>query len=82
MRGVAECTFSSLNVANGSFVIVFLLLHIMVYAFGFMNYGMKDNLTNARTLFGITYPIARSAALVLHVDVALILFRTSPRPQN
>jgi len=55
---------------------VFILLHVMVYAFGFMNYGMKDNLTQARAIFGITYPIARAAALTLHVDVALILLRT------
>jgi len=48
----------------------------MVYAFGFMNYSMKDNLTQARAVFGITYPIARAAALTLHVDVALILLRT------
>jgi predicted ferric reductase len=46
----------------------------MVFAFGFMNYQLKDNLTNARAQFGLTYPIARAAALVLHFDVALILF--------
>jgi len=68
------------------FVVVFILLHVMVYSFGFMNYSMKvhsplslinrqDNLTQARALFGVTYPIARAAALTLHVDVALILFR-------
>lgn len=33
---------------------------------------------NARATFGITLPIARSAALVLHVDVALILLRWWP----
>lgn len=35
----------------------------------------QDNLTRARSTFGVTYPIARSAALVLHLDIALILFR-------
>lgn len=55
------------------FVGVFILLHMLVFAFGFMNYDLKDNLLGARATFGITYPIARSAALVLHVDVALIL---------
>lgn len=53
---------------------VFVLVHGLIFAFGFMNYQLKDNLTNARATFGITYPIARSAALVLHFDIALILF--------
>jgi NADPH oxidase 2 len=57
------------------FVFVFVLVHAMVFAFGFVNYDLKDNLTGARGTFGITYPIARAAALVLHFDVALILFR-------
>ncbi|KAF2237501.1 cytochrome b-245 heavy chain subunit beta [Viridothelium virens] len=55
------------------FVFVFMLVHAMVFAFGFMNYDIKDNLTNARATFGITYPIARAAAFVLHFDIALIL---------
>ncbi|KZT35208.1 hypothetical protein SISSUDRAFT_1064674 [Sistotremastrum suecicum HHB10207 ss-3] len=52
---------------------VWIFLHILVYVFGFLNYQLKDNLNTARSIFGITYPIARAAALVLHVDVALIL---------
>lgn len=55
------------------FVVVFALLHGMVFAFGFMNYYLKDSLQGARDVFGVTYPIARASALVLHVDVALIL---------
>jgi NADPH oxidase len=58
----------------GSFVIVFAAIHAMVFAFGFMNYQIKDNLNIARSTFGLTYATARSAALVLHFDVALILF--------
>jgi hypothetical protein len=57
------------------FVAVFALLHIMIFVFAFLNYDLKDNLTVARTTFGVTYSIARSAALVLHFDVALLLFR-------
>ena len=57
------------------FVIIFAAVHAMVFAFGFVNYQMKDNLTGARATFGITYPIARASALVLHFDIALILFR-------
>lgn len=46
----------------------------MVFAFGFVNYAVKDNLQIARDTFGPTYMIARSAALVLHFDVAMVLF--------
>ena len=53
---------------------VFALVHAMIFAFGFVNYQLKDNLTQARATFGLSYPTARAAALVLHVDVALILF--------
>ncbi|KAK5941411.1 hypothetical protein PMZ80_006689 [Knufia obscura] len=53
---------------------VFVLVHAMIFTFGFMNYQLKDNLTTARATFGLTYPTARAAALVLHVDIALILF--------
>ncbi|EWC45039.1 hypothetical protein DRE_06319 [Drechslerella stenobrocha 248] len=55
------------------FVSTFILLHMMVFGFALVNFCMKDNLNTARATFGITYPIARSAALVLHVDVALVL---------
>lgn len=57
-----------------SFVFVFAAIHGMVFAFGFMNYQIKDNLNLARSTFGLTYATARAAALVLHFDVALILF--------
>ncbi|KFY41393.1 hypothetical protein V494_03013 [Pseudogymnoascus sp. VKM F-4513 (FW-928)] len=56
------------------FVFVFAAIHAMVFAFGFMNYQLKDNLQNGRDTFGLTYPIARAAALVLHFDIAVILF--------
>lgn len=39
----------------------------------FLTLFPADNLTNARSTFGITYAIARSSALVLHVDVAFLL---------
>ncbi|KAI0049542.1 NADPH oxidase B [Auriscalpium vulgare] len=55
------------------FFFVWIFLHLIVYAFGFLHYGLKDNLTGARALFGITFTIARTAALVLHVDVIFIL---------
>ncbi|KAJ7023069.1 NADPH oxidase [Mycena alexandri] len=55
------------------FFAVFLLLHLLVAILGFVHYGLKDNLNNARARFGITFTIARAAALVLHVDVVFIL---------
>ncbi|KAL1952621.1 hypothetical protein VTO42DRAFT_4603 [Malbranchea cinnamomea] len=55
------------------FIGIFAVLHCMVFAFGLLNYSMKDNLTSARNTLGVTFAIARSAALVLHVDIALVL---------
>lgn len=59
--------------ARKVFIAVWLLLHMLVFALGFVNYQMSDNLTGARRTFGITYPIARASALVLYVDVAFLL---------
>ncbi|QKX64063.1 uncharacterized protein TRUGW13939_11236 [Talaromyces rugulosus] len=55
-------------------VAVFILVHVMIFVFGFTNYGFKDNLNNARATYTWTYMVARAAALCLHTDVALILF--------
>ena len=56
------------------FLLFWFLAHAMIFAFGFANYQLKDNLNTARATFGITYPIARAAALVLHFDIAILLF--------
>lgn len=56
------------------FIGVFALVHAMIFGFGFVNYQLKDNLTGARATFGITYPIARAAAFVLHFDIAVLIF--------
>ena len=56
------------------FVVLFAFSQVAVFTFGFVNYQLKDNLNSARSTFGETYMIARAAALVLHFDVALILF--------
>lgn len=55
-------------------VTMFFVVHTMIFAFGFVNYYMKDNLATARSTFGITYSIARAAALVLHFDIAILIF--------
>lgn len=56
------------------FIFMFVVVHSMIFAFGFINYHMKDNLTQARATFGVTYPTARASALVLHFDIAILLF--------
>jgi len=50
-----------------------ILLHLLVAILGFFHYQLSDNSEVARSLFGITFSIARTAALVLHVDVIFIL---------
>lgn len=55
------------------FVFVLMLLHFMVFIFAMISFLLKDSLTMARATFGITFPIARASALVLHFDVILIL---------
>jgi predicted ferric reductase len=50
-----------------------LFIHFLVLLLGFFHYQLKDNLVTARSIFGLGFTIARSAALVLHVDAALIL---------
>ncbi|EIN14526.1 NADPH oxidase B [Punctularia strigosozonata HHB-11173 SS5] len=52
---------------------VWIFLHLIVAVLGFLHYDLKDNSVTARATFGITFPIARTAALVLHVDAAMIL---------
>lgn len=56
------------------FLFMFAVVHSMIFAFGFINYHMKDNMNKARATFGFTYPIARAAALVLHFDIAILIF--------
>lgn len=56
------------------FILMFVVVHSMIFAFGFVNYHMKDNMNDARATFGVTYSIARAAALVLHFDIAILIF--------
>jgi NADPH oxidase len=46
---------------------------MLVAIMGWFMYQLGDNSATARSLFGITFSIARTAALVLHVDVIFIL---------
>ncbi|KAF7341131.1 FAD-binding FR-type domain-containing protein [Mycena venus] len=52
---------------------VFLGLHLIAAVLAWLHYSLKDNLNNARATFGITFVIARSAAVCLHIDVIFIL---------
>ena len=55
-------------------VFIFAAVQMMVFAFAFLDFVLKDNLTQARATFGITFSIAKAAALVLHVDISLLIF--------
>ncbi|EGG11161.1 uncharacterized protein MELLADRAFT_70910 [Melampsora larici-populina 98AG31] len=55
------------------FTWTWIFVHLFAFTLAFLNFQLKDNLTNARSTFHITYPIARSSALILHLDVAFIL---------
>jgi NADPH oxidase len=37
------------------FFSAWILFHMLVIAFGFMNYQLSDDLTGARATFGVTY---------------------------
>jgi hypothetical protein len=37
------------------FISIWIFLHLVVAVFGFLTYQLKDNLTNARATFGITF---------------------------
>jgi hypothetical protein len=37
------------------FFFSWIFLHLLVAVFGFLNYQLKDNLTTARAMFGITF---------------------------
>ncbi|KAK9721390.1 hypothetical protein K7432_003421 [Basidiobolus ranarum] len=53
---------------------LWIFVQILIYGLGFLNYYYGDNFSNSRAAFGITFPIARAAALALHVDTGIILF--------
>ena len=37
------------------FFYIFVLLHIIVFVFGWLHYSLKDNLVTSRATFGITF---------------------------
>ncbi|KAI9845677.1 MAG: hypothetical protein M1838_001660 [Thelocarpon superellum] len=59
---------------HGLYLSSFIAVHTMIFVFSFMSYAMKDNLYNARQVLGVSYPLARGAAMVLNFDAAILLF--------
>ncbi|KAH9809988.1 ferric reductase NAD binding domain-containing protein [Melampsora americana] len=55
------------------FTWTWIAVHLFAFTLAFLNFQVKDDFTHARSTFHITYPIARSSALILHLDVAFIL---------
>ncbi|KAG0366893.1 hypothetical protein BGZ54_004726 [Gamsiella multidivaricata] len=53
---------------------LWILIHISIFGLAFFNYHYSDNFEIVRSKLGVTLPIARGAALVLHVDSGIILF--------
>ncbi|KIM24310.1 hypothetical protein M408DRAFT_11066 [Serendipita vermifera MAFF 305830] len=52
----------------------YVFLHLIVFVLGFLHYQLKDNSSNVRSIVGLGFAFARTAALVLHIDVVFILF--------
>ncbi|KAF8977360.1 hypothetical protein BGZ46_007458 [Entomortierella lignicola] len=52
---------------------IWIFVHIGLFGLAFFNYFYSDNFENARKILGVTLPIARGAALVLHVDAGVVL---------
>ncbi|KAG0371716.1 hypothetical protein BGX24_001290, partial [Mortierella sp. AD032] len=56
------------------FLSIWILVHVGLFGLSFFNFYFSDNFEIARSKLGVTLPIARGAALVLHVDSGMILF--------
>ncbi|KAF9346928.1 hypothetical protein BGX26_001543 [Mortierella sp. AD094] len=52
---------------------IWILVHIGLFGLAFFNYFYSDNFEKVRSIVGVTLPIARGSALVLHVDAGVIL---------
>ncbi|KAG8836196.1 hypothetical protein FRC17_009539 [Serendipita sp. 399] len=52
----------------------YIFLHLLVFVMGFLHYQLKDSFSGVRDLVGFGFVFARTAALVLHIDVIFILF--------
>ncbi|KAJ1651742.1 hypothetical protein IWQ61_007769 [Dispira simplex] len=64
----------STDIQVASFLLLWLVLQILVFVLGIINYQYIATYSKARSQLGWSLVIARASALVIHVDVALILF--------
>ncbi|KAF9257891.1 NADPH oxidase [Marasmius fiardii PR-910] len=55
------------------FFSAFIFLHILLAIMGYIHYQVKEDFSRARKTFGAGYCIARTAAILCHVDVFFIL---------
>lgn len=55
-------------------LVLFALIHATVFAHGFFYYYLDDNFVSVRAKMGIGFSIAGAAGLVLHLDLAILLF--------
>ncbi|KAG0262936.1 hypothetical protein BG011_009532 [Mortierella polycephala] len=63
-----------INEGNRSFFFgVWIFVHIGLFGLAFFNFFYSDNFEKARSIVGITLPIARGSAMVIHVDSGVIL---------
>ncbi|KAK1225668.1 hypothetical protein PQX77_011382 [Marasmius sp. AFHP31] len=51
----------------------FIFLHLVAGVLGYLHYQLKDNLSQARKTFGAGFTIARTSAVLCHIDVIFIL---------
>ncbi|KAI8322405.1 NADPH oxidase B [Martensiomyces pterosporus] len=51
-----------------------ILIQVLMYSLAFVNYNYHPQWQNAHNMLGTSFLTARSAALALHVDTALVLF--------
>lgn len=56
------------------FLAIFALFHTTVFAHGFFHYYSEDEFVTAMARFGVAFPIASAAGLVLHIDLAILMF--------
>ncbi|KAL1916740.1 uncharacterized protein VTP21DRAFT_5444 [Calcarisporiella thermophila] len=56
------------------FVGVWIISQILLFVYGFIQAYFSDNYRTAQRVAGVTYGIARGAAMCLHVDSGIVLF--------
>ncbi|KAI0218114.1 hypothetical protein L0F63_006714 [Massospora cicadina] len=55
------------------FIALWVASQLLMFLIGFIKYSYDDNLSQARTTLGITFPIARASAVAIHVDTGIVM---------